>query len=150
MQIKPIHATATIQSMSREAVQAVANLESAALEMPQVPLATSQTLHAGVYSRTVVIPAGVMITGALIKIATTLIVSGSARVFTGQDVREFCGYHVLQAQPNRKQVFLALTETRLTMLFATQAATIKEAESEFTDEADMLQTNRTGAIPCPA
>ena len=51
------------------------------LECPQVAIQTTHHFHAGLYSRTIRIPAGVMITGALIKIPTLL----AARL-TRQDV----------------------------------------------------------------
>ena len=35
----------------------------------QVPIETRHVLHAGMYARTICIPAGVLITGALVKVA---------------------------------------------------------------------------------
>lgn len=140
----------TLPAMTPDAVDRVREAETKALDLPQVELPTSHSLHAGMYARTIRIPAGVVITGALIKLPTILIVSGRCEVFTGSESIELDGYHVLQASAHRKQVFLAHEDTHLTMLFPTRATTIEQAESEFTDEADMLQTRRAdmGGTKC--
>jgi hypothetical protein len=52
------------------------------------------------------------------------------------------GYNVFSAAAGRKMAFVALSNTSMTMLFATQAKTVAEAEAEFTDEVDMLMTRR--------
>ena len=131
-----------IPAMTGPEIDKIRRLESAALQMPQVDITTSHFLHAGTYVRTVRIPAGVLITGALIKIPTTLIVSGDVVVYIGSQTLNLTGYNVIPAQGNRKQAFLARSETWLTMTFATDAATVAEAEQEFTDEFTMLITRR--------
>ncbi len=122
------------------AIAQVRALEAAQRQMPQVEIQTTHSIHAGVYARTCLIPAGVRITGALIKIPTTVIVSGDVTVFVGEGSVRLSGYHVIEAQAGRKQVFTAHADTFVTMLFATGAATVEEAENEFTDEADMLMS----------
>lgn len=111
---------------------------------PQVPIATHHVLHAGVYSRTICIPAGVVLVGALIKIPTTLVVCGRASVLLGDSEEVVVtGYQVLAASAGRKQAYIAHEATHVTMSFRTQAATVEEAEREFTDEAEALMS-RTG------
>lgn len=136
-----------IPAMSQCAIDKVRALEacSAAL-LPQVNIATSHVLHAGVYSRTVMIPAGVMITGALIKINTTLLICGHVHVFLDDETVEINGYRVLAASAHRKQAFVAVTDTYLTMLFATAAKTVQQAEDEFTDEPHILMSRTVDAI----
>jgi hypothetical protein len=97
----------------------------------QVPIATHHVLHAGVYSRTICIPAGVALEGALIKIPTTLIICGRAVVLLGD------------GEEGRKQAYRAHADTWITMSFRTQATTVEQAEAEFTDQADQLMS-RTG------
>lgn len=131
--------TGQLPAMADDALEKVRRLESELRALPQFPIQTRHTLHAGMYARTVTIPAGVYITGALIKIATLLIVSGNCTVFTGgADTLDFDGYHVVPASAGRKQVFLAHTDTHLTMLFPTTAKTVEAAEAQFTDEAHLL------------
>ena len=128
-----------ISAMSPRAIDNVRRLEEMALTCPQVLIETDHTFHAGMYARTIIIPAGVVLTGALIKIATLLIVSGDALVYVEDGPPlELRGYNVLPAAAGRKQAFVAQTDVSLTMIFPTQAKTVEEAEEEFTDEADRL------------
>lgn len=135
-------AAAGLPAMSQHDVARVGQLQDYMLQLPQVAIETSHHLHAGLYARTIRIPAGVVITGALIKIPTLLILSGHATVFIGGESVELAGYHVLPGQAGRKQVFAAHADTDLTMLFATTATTVEQAEAEFTDEADSLASRR--------
>ncbi len=131
-----------LPTMSRDEVAKVRALETHLVQMPQVPIATLHHFHAGLYARTIRIPAGVMLTGALIKIPTLLIVSGHVTVFIGGEEQELSGYHVLLGQTGRKQAFLAHRDTDLTMAFATQAETVEQAEAEFTEETDLLMSRQ--------
>jgi len=84
------------------------------------------------------IPAGHMITGAVIKIATILIISGEIIAYVGDKSLHMSGYNVVPASAYRKQAFLAKTDTYMTMLFSTSAKMVEDAENEFTDETDTL------------
>lgn len=64
--------------MSADSVAVVREFEDAALQLPQVKINTEHALHAGMYARTIMIPAGIVITGVQIKIPTILIVNGDA------------------------------------------------------------------------
>tara|TARA_R110000796_G_scaffold13731_1_gene44202 strand:- start:1243 stop:1566 length:324 start_codon:yes stop_codon:yes gene_type:complete len=90
------------------------------------------------YSRTVRIPAGCAITGAVIKISTLLIIRGNATVYNGDAPVTVTGYAVLPASAGRKQAFVAHEDTDITMVFATQASSVEEAEDLFTDEGHTL------------
>lgn len=127
-----------IPATTPEAIDKIRQAEAAAMQLPQVPVETAHCIHAGIYSRTIKIPAGVIITGALIKRSTQLIVCGHAIVFVGDDTFNVCGYHLFAASAGRKQAFFAHADTWLTMCFSTNALTVEEAEAEFTDETDIL------------
>lgn len=137
---------ASLPAMSQDAVEAVSRFEELVLTQPQAEIVTSHLLHAGMYARTVMIPKGVMITGALIKLATTLIIDGYVEVFTGEKTLTLIGHHVIPASAGRKQVFLAHADTHITMLFPSQAASVEEAETEFTDEAERLLSRKQSAL----
>lgn len=124
--------------MSHEAISLVQELETLSKQKEQVAIKTYHLIHGGIYSRTILIPANVRLTGALIKIPTTLIINGHAFVFVGDSIKEFIGYHVLPASAGRKQVFITKEDTYLTMQFPTSAKTVEDAEKEFTDETDLL------------
>ena len=131
-----------IPAMSEAAIDKVRRLESLALETPQIAIDTQHVIHAGMYARTVYVPAGVMITGALIKIATLLVVHGDADVYVDGESIRLEGYNVLPASAGRKQAFVALTDLHLTMIFPSRAKNVADAELQFTDECDRLSSRR--------
>ena len=135
-------AAPSLPAMTSADVEKVRGLESHLLGMEQVAIQTQHHFHAGLYSRTIRIPAGVMITGALINIPTLLIVSGHVTVFIGGETLELKGYHIVPGQAGRKQVFVAHADTDLTMTFATQAKTVEDAESEFTNQPTALMSRQ--------
>lgn len=131
-----------IPEMSEEAIDKVVKLEEFVGKLPQVDLPTSHTLHGGVYTRTLKVPVGAVVVGALIKIPTTIIIEGNVVVYMDGEVKELIGYNVFIAAAHRKQAVVAKSEVNWTMIFRTDAKTIKEAEQEFTDEFDKLMTNK--------
>lgn len=129
---------ASLPAMSGEAIAKIRKLEEVNARLDQVRIATQHLIHAGMYARTIEIPAGCLLTGALVKRATILIVEGDVTIATGEEAVHLVGYHVIPASAHRKQAFVAHRATRLTMIFPTAAQGVEEAEAEFTDEADRL------------
>ena len=131
-----------IPAMTAAEVDKVRSLETFLATLPQEDMETFHMLHGGMYCRTILIPAGVMLTGALIKVATLLIIQGDAIAYIGDKSLELIGYNVLAGSANRKQAFFAKVDTYLTMIFSTTVRSITEAEDEFTDEADLLLSRK--------
>lgn len=131
-----------ISPMDANAIGKVRDIEDKLLELPQLDIKIEQMIHDGVYSRTVMLPAGSVVTGALVVIPTTLVVVGDVSIYVGTEVLRLTGHHVIKAEAGRKQVFYAHADTWLTMLFKTNAQTVEEAEAQFTDEPDKLTTRR--------
>lgn len=132
-------AQGTVPAMTPRGLDLVRRIEEQVLAVDQVDIPTHHVIHAGIYSRTICIPAGVVLTGALIKIATTLVVCGRASVIIGDGEEVLIdGYRVLACSAGRKQAFIAHIDTWLTMSFKTGARTVEEAEEQFTDEAALL------------
>lgn len=100
-------------------------------------------LHAGMYARTCRLAANQVITSVLIKIPTLLIVNGDCVVLAGEGWKEMKGYNVLSALARRKQIYVTLGETEITMIFPTNAQTVEEAEDEFSDESANLLSRRS-------
>ena len=123
---------------------AVLETERRIADGPQILLRTENVFHAGLYARTIMVPRGVTIAGALIVIPTLLIVSGDVDVIIGRETTRITGYAVLEGQAGRKQAFHAHADTHLTMLFATDAQDVTDAEEQFTDEAGRLGSRREG------
>ena len=127
--------------MSDMAIDRVRQFDAILKTMPQVDIETSHVIHAGMYSRTIMIPAGTILTGVLIKIATIVIISGDVTAYIDGKPVEFHGYNILAASAKRKQAFLAHTDTHVTMIFPSSAVSIDEAEEQFTDEFDLLMSH---------
>lgn len=134
-----VEANNFVPQMSPEMIDKVRQVEHLAKRYPQLKIPVQHYLHGGMYVRTVTLPAGVMITGVHIVIETNLVVNGHAMIYTGDQWVECCGYKVIPAAENRKQIFVAITDVNLTMFFPTDAKTVKDAEEQFTNEADLLQ-----------
>lgn len=141
-----VAAESRIPAMTAQAIDKVRELEAITRELPQVEIATDHVLHGGMYARTICIPAGVLLTGVFIRVPTVLVFEGNATVNAGDEPVTLVGYHVLAASAHRRQAFVAHADTRLTMVFATQAKSVAEAEAEFTDEAHLLFSRKPGAV----
>jgi len=128
--------------MSESAIEKVQLVQNAMLKFPQIDLPVHHILHGGMYSRSLVIPAGVAIAGAFIQVPTILVVSGNVTVYANDQAYEIDGYQVLVASAGRKQLFVAHADTNMTMTFATNATTVEDAENEFTSEPDLLASRR--------
>lgn len=127
-----------LRPMTEEAIDMVRELTEESLRHPQLQFVTQHQLHAGMYTRTVLLPAGSIVTGVLVKIPTTLHLSGDCAVFTGYETVRVTGFAVLPAAAHRKQAFHAYTDTTLSMSFVSSAADVAAAEAEFTDELRLL------------
>ena len=132
-----------IAPMSDAAVANVRRLEAELRLMPDgVNFETEHLLHAGLYHRTICIPAGCVVAGAFVQIDTTVIVHGDITVYVDGEPLLLMGHNVLPAYAGRKQAAFAHTDTYFTMSFATNAKTVEEAEEEFTNEAGALGSRR--------
>lgn len=134
-----------IPAMTDQALAKVYELERFVATLPQESIETQHVIHGGMYARTILVKAGVVLTGALINVPTILIINGDVRVYIGDEVLELHGHNVLAASKGRKQAFIADTDTWLTMVFATDAQTVEDAEDEFTDEAALLMSRHESA-----
>lgn len=135
-----------ILPMTTAAIEKVRRFEEILRELPQVKIETHHVLHAGIYSRTVKLPAGTTVTGVLIKIPTTIVVSGQCVFYIDEDVVEVNGHQVFAASGYRKQACHALADTTWTMSFRTDAKTIEECEQQFTDESEQLASRSADAV----
>lgn len=138
-----IPCSASLSAPSTENLATLKDAERFILTLPQVEIPTEHVFHAGMYARTIRIPAGTVLTGALMKIPTILIVQGEAKIFVDGDWYAVNGYTVLTGAAGRKQMFAAATDVEMTMIFTTPATTVDEAEREFTDEFESLMSRRS-------
>lgn len=138
----PALSSQALPSMSAESLANVRELEAVTGHCPQVVVDTKHLIHAGMYARTIHVPAGMVLTGVLIKLPTIVVVSGDCKAYIGDAFVELRGYHVLPGGAGRKQVFITREATDITMLFPTRATSVEEAEAEFTDELGLLMSRR--------
>lgn len=124
--------------------ESVRRLEAEALGLPQIDLNTSHVIHEGMCSRTILVPAGALITGAQTNKPNVCIVSGDITVTTDEGPKRLTGYHVLKADAGFKRAGVAHADTYWTTIWATDLTDIRAIEDEMTDEAALLQTRREG------
>ena len=128
----------------------VRNLESILMTQPQVDVQTQHLVHAGMYARTIFVPAGTALTGAQTKLANVSIVSGDITVTTDSGPQRLTGYHVLPADSGFKRAGFAHDDTWWTTLWPTEKTDIEAIEDEMTDEAALLQTRNLAIGHAPA
>lgn len=124
----------TVPACTSDMLKATQALQDILLQYPQIYLEPEEILHAGCYVRTIRVPKGTLLTGALIKIPTVLIVSGAMRMTVGNRIKVVEGYKVFEGAKGRKTIFEALEDSVITMCFATNAPDFKSALSEVVDE----------------
>jgi hypothetical protein len=143
---------AVFPATSPEAVENIKSVEEKIRKRKQVEFVTEHTFHAAMYARTVRLKAGVIFTNVLVKRATLLIIHGDIMALADDVWIELAGYNVCPAEAGRKQIYITLTDVEMTMIFPSEAQTVEEAESEFTDEAENLQSraqeNAIVRTPC--
>ena len=100
------------------------------------------------YARTCRVPAGMAFTSVMVKIPTLLIVQGDCLVLAGNKWIRLFGYKVIPACAHRIQAYVTYGDTKITMIFPSNAKTVEGAEAEFTDEAADLLSRR--GEPCQA
>lgn len=125
---------------------AVAALERLVFEAPQVDLRTEHALMGGVYARTITIPAGTVLTGALHKKDHINIVEGDITVTTDDGPLRLTGYHVIAVKAGSKRAGFAHSDTKWTTVCHTELTDIEAIEDEMTDESARLQTRQL-ALP---
>lgn len=139
----PATTFASLPACTPEMLAKIGDAQSILLAAEQIEVVTEHVLHGGMYARTIRLAPGVIITGALIKVPTVLIVNGFADVLVGDEWAQVIGYAVVPASAGRKQIFVTRSEVEMTMIFHTDAQTVAEAEDEFTDDSDQLMSRRS-------
>jgi len=115
------------------------------LKCEPVAIGTEHILHGGMYARTIRLEPGTVVMGALIKLATLLIVAGSASLLGGDSQLDLEGYYVIPGSAGRKQLVVARGHAVFTMVFPTQAKTVEAAEDEVFAEAHLLLSRKDGS-----
>lgn len=123
-------------------VATVRRLEGFLLSLPQIDLTTTHVVHGGMCARTILIPAGTMLTGALTNCDNICIICGDITVTTDAGPRRLTGYHVLPANAGAKRVGAAHADTWWTTIHCTALTDQADIENEMTDESAGLGSRR--------
>ena len=123
-------------------VATVSALEEVMLQYPQVDAGTLNLIHGGMCARTILIPAGNMLTGALTNCDNTCIVCGDITVTTDEGPQRITGYQVIPAKAGTKRVGYTHADTWWTMVWRTDLTDLEAIEDELTCESGMLQSRR--------
>jgi hypothetical protein len=123
--------------------EAVRALERHMLQLPQVDLDTQHLVHGRMYARTILIPAGVVLTGALTNCDNICVMQGDISVTTDDGTIRLTGFHVIPARAGAKRAGMAHADTYWTMICHTDLTEVSAIEDEITDEASGLQTRRS-------
>ena len=123
-------------------LDAVRALESALLQLPQVDLATQHIVHGGISVRTILIPAGTVLTGAMTNCDNVCVIYGDITVTTDHGSVHLEGYNVLPARAGAKRAGVAHADTWWTTLHRTDLTDIAAIEDEMTNESADLGTRR--------
>lgn len=129
---------------SMPSVESVRAMEAHLLTLPQVDLRTGHVIHGGMCARTIFIPAGTVLTGALTNIANLCILSGDITVTTDEGPKRLTGFHVIPANAGFKRAGVAHADTYWTTVWPTALTDICAIEDEMTNESSSLQTRREG------
>ena len=120
----------------------MARLESELLGLPQVDLSTTHLVHGGMYARTILIPGGTLLTGALTEMDNICVLYGDITVTTDKGTQHLQGFNVLPAKAGAKRAGIAHADTWWTTLIPTELTDIEAIEDSMTSESDRLHTRR--------
>lgn len=115
-------------------------MEEELLRLPQVDLHTSHLVHGGMCARTILIPAGTALTGALTNRDNLCVVVGDITVTTDLGPQRLVGVNLLPAVAGAKRAGVAHADTWWTTFFRTDLTDIAAIEDEMTSESVLLQT----------
>jgi hypothetical protein len=141
-----LHSKAVSMLDQMPTVESVRALENVILQFPQTDFNTSNVVHGDMCARTIFIPKGTILTGALTNVKNIMISSGDITVTTDEGTKRLTGFHVIKATAGNKRAGIAHADTYVTMVWPTKLTNIEEIEDELTDESAMLQTRRKGIV----
>ena len=117
------------------------------LGLPEVDIPTSTVVHDGMVARTIFIPAGTMMTGALGKANTVNVFIGDITVTTDDGMVRLSGYNVIPGTAGAKRAGVSHADTWWTTIHRSDLTDPAAIEDEYTDEsADLLSRRRAASI----
>lgn len=113
----------------------VSRLQEELSKLPQYEPKTEHFFHGGMYCRKVYRDAGVLVVGKVHKKEHFyLIVSGTVRMTTDDEVKECGPGSLMLSKPGTKRAVLSLTPAVCMTFHRTDSATVDEAEAELVEQ----------------
>ena len=136
---------ALIASKAREQIE---QAEQALLTFPQVVLETWHHFADGLVARTIMIPAGTVLTGAVHKAEHLNVCFGDIEVMTDAGMQRLTGYHVIPSLPGTKRIGRTYGDTLWTTVHLNPGneRDIAKLEDALVDDAHRLQSRRLLAV----
>lgn len=123
-------------------VDKVKMLEEEILKAPQVDLKTTHAISGGIYARTMYVPAGTVLTGALHKKDHINIFVGDFTVSSKAGVSRYTGHFVVECKAGEKRAIIAHSDGVWTTLVRTDLTDIEAIEDESVEDSEKLQTRQ--------
>lgn len=117
----------------------VERLEALAGQMPQLAVELQHHFANGMYARTAIIPAGLVLVGAAHNTDHLCVINGDAEVLTEAGPVRLSGQHVLVGQAGIQRAVYTHSPTTWTTICRTDAGTVREAEDELVQRPESLQ-----------
>ena len=132
---------ALIASKAREQIE---QAEQALLTFPQVVLETWHHFADGLVARTIMIPAGTVLTGAVHKAEHLNVCFGDIDVMTDAGMQRLTGYHVIPSLPGTKRIGRTYSDTLWTPVHLNPGneRDIAKLEDALVEDAHRLQSRR--------
>ena len=131
-------AITTLDKAKRD--ESIATLKKHIATLPQRTIDTTHLIYGGMYSRTIFIPAGTILTGVHIKLNNICIMSGDITVTTDAGVIRLTGYHVIPAKSGLSRIGISHADTHWTTLFPTELDDVAQIEDSMSDESASLSS----------
>lgn len=112
------------------------------LKLPQVDLETTHVISGGLYARTIRIPAGVVLTGAIHNKDHIDIMQGDVTVTTHEGTKRLTGHHVFETKAGLGRAGFAHSETLWTTICSTELTNLQDIEDELVANPEQLQTRQ--------
>lgn len=113
-------------------------------KLPQVDLQTQHSVTGGVYARTVLIPAGCAVVGAIHSKDHISVFIGDVTCTTDEGMKRMTGHHVFPCKSGIKRVVYAHINSIWTTCIKTDETELDKIEKDCTIEYQKLQTLRLG------
>lgn len=117
-------------------------MEAHLLTLPQVDVQTQLLVHGRMCARTILVPAGTMLTGVQTNCDNVCILCGDITVTTDAGPQRLTGFHVLPAAAGFKRAGIAHADTWWATVHHTDHTDPALIEREMTDEPGLLQTRQ--------